>query len=289
MEKLRELFYEKNITWKKLIIYSVVIAIISALCIRLPFIKDTSISDISVTFDLWIIFALIIILNSKNVKDAILKTFVFFLISQPLIYLFESLYDCLFNNMGFIETFKLYINNYYIHGPWLLLTFLVIPGSYIAYLIKKDNIISSLVLSVASSYYCYIFVSYLFSQYHYLSAIFCLLMVIILPLILFKNKKNKLICYLVNIIAIIVTIIICINNNKTPIVSNELIDFDYEIKEVSILDEDVVSYQIDDKTLDVKSGIKVGETKLIVTDINDNIYEYNVILNHDEFSVILIK
>ena len=44
------------------------------------------------------ILAIFIIVNCKNSKDAIIKCFVFFLISQPLIYLVEIVIDTFINN-----------------------------------------------------------------------------------------------------------------------------------------------------------------------------------------------
>lgn len=41
------------------------------------------------TLEAWVFFAVIIIANAKSSLDSALKTFVFFLISQPLIYLLQ--------------------------------------------------------------------------------------------------------------------------------------------------------------------------------------------------------
>ena len=55
----------------------------------LPIAKDTSFSDITVSFEVWILFGIFIIMNSKSPVDSAFKCFVFFLISQPLIYLIQ--------------------------------------------------------------------------------------------------------------------------------------------------------------------------------------------------------
>ena len=89
MKYIKKLFGEVNMTWPKVIIFAVVTAIYTALINQVPFLKDTSFRDIAISFECWILFAIIIIVNSKSGLDSALKTFVFFLISQPLIYLIE--------------------------------------------------------------------------------------------------------------------------------------------------------------------------------------------------------
>ena len=55
----------------------------------IPQARDTSFADISTTFEWWILFGTIIIMNSKSNLDSALKCIVFFLISQPLVYLVQ--------------------------------------------------------------------------------------------------------------------------------------------------------------------------------------------------------
>ncbi len=81
----------------------------------LPITADTSFRDISVYLEWWILFGTIIICNSKSPKDSALKYFIFFLISQPLIYLIEVP----FSSMGF-GYFISMINNF----PHHLLSFI---------------------------------------------------------------------------------------------------------------------------------------------------------------------
>ena len=86
---LYKLFNELNLTYKKVIIFAIIIGIYTGLiCILFP-IYENSITDITVSFEWWILFAIIIISNSSNNKDSMLKVFIFFLISQPLIYLVQ--------------------------------------------------------------------------------------------------------------------------------------------------------------------------------------------------------
>ena len=86
---MKKLFGEIDLTWKKLIIFAIITAIYTATMAILPITADTSFRDIAATPEWWILFGVIIISNSKSPKDSALKCFVFFLISQPLIYLLQ--------------------------------------------------------------------------------------------------------------------------------------------------------------------------------------------------------
>ncbi len=86
---MKKLFGEINLTWKKLIIFAIVAGIYTALMAIIPIFKYTSFETIVATFEVWIFFGIIIIMNSKSNKDSALKCFVFFLISQPIIYLLQ--------------------------------------------------------------------------------------------------------------------------------------------------------------------------------------------------------
>ena len=86
---MKKLFGELNITWKKLIIFAIICGIYPAIMALLPITQDTSFRDIAISFEVWILFGIIIITNSNTAKESALKCFVFFLISQPLIYLVQ--------------------------------------------------------------------------------------------------------------------------------------------------------------------------------------------------------
>ena len=55
----------------------------------IPALHYSSFHTIVVSFEVWILFGIIIIMNSKSNLDSALKCFVFFLISQPLVYLIQ--------------------------------------------------------------------------------------------------------------------------------------------------------------------------------------------------------
>ena len=87
MWKIKKYFGEFNMTWLKVILLAIFTAVYTALINQVSFMKDTSFQDIAIYVDWWILFAVFIIVNCEKWWEASLKCFVFFLISQPLIYL----------------------------------------------------------------------------------------------------------------------------------------------------------------------------------------------------------
>lgn len=63
MTKLRNLFGNINMTWLKVIIFSVIAGVYTGLINQVPFLSNTSFTDIAVSFECWIVFAIFIIVN----------------------------------------------------------------------------------------------------------------------------------------------------------------------------------------------------------------------------------
>ena len=134
-----KLFGGIKMTWAKVILFAVAAGIYTALmAIFVP--HSNSFHDIAVNMEGWILPALIIITNCEKPLEAAFKTFVFFLISQPLVYLIQVP----FNDLGW-ELFRYY-------GFWFIMTIRTFPGAFIGWYIKKDNILSGFILSVMTVY-----------------------------------------------------------------------------------------------------------------------------------------
>ena len=86
---MKKLVGEIDFTWKKLIVFAILAGVYTAVMALIPITKDTCFRDIAIHFEVWILFGIIIICNSKSPKDSALKCFIFFLISQPLVYLLQ--------------------------------------------------------------------------------------------------------------------------------------------------------------------------------------------------------
>ena len=114
-------------TWVKLIIFAVAAGIWTGVMAMLPAAKDTSFADISIYFEWWILFGIVIIMNSRSPLDSGLKCFVFFLISQPLVYLTQIV-----AGQAGVSLFTYY-------RYWFMVTLLTLPMGYIGFFMKKDD------------------------------------------------------------------------------------------------------------------------------------------------------
>ena len=190
MEKIKKLFGGIDLTWKKLIIFAIATAVYTALMAIIPITKDTSFRDIAATLEWWILFGIIIISNSKSNKDSALKCFVFFLISQPLIYLLQVP----FSWQGW------HLFSYY--KFWFIWTILTIPMGYIGYYIKKDNIFSIIILLPMLVLLSILGLGFLKSCYnnfphHLLSGIFCFAAITLIILGVLNNKKSIIASFII--------------------------------------------------------------------------------------------
>ena len=123
-----------NITWPRLILFAVGVAVLTSTFLIVPIFKDTSFAKMGETLEAWIFLAIIIIANSKKPLESALKTLVFFLISQPLIYLIQVPFN--WQGWGIFQYYKF----------WFILTLCTFPAAYIGWYIKKKNWLSLVIL-----------------------------------------------------------------------------------------------------------------------------------------------
>ena len=123
-----------NMRWPAVILFAAAAAIVTAIFLIVPVFTNTSFYRMGVTFEAWIFFAVIIMANCKKPLESALKTFVFFLISQPLIYLLQVP----FSELGW------QLFGYYRY--WFIWTLLTLPMAYIGWYIRKKNWLSLLIL-----------------------------------------------------------------------------------------------------------------------------------------------
>ena len=192
---LHKLFGGLNMTWPKVIIMAVIAGIYTAMMAAwVP--ATCSFHDISVTAEAWVPLALIIMLNCKGPLESALKTFVFFLISQPLVYLFQVP----FNEMGW-ELFGYY-------RYWFFITLFTFPAAFIGWYVKKNNLLAALILSPILVYLVYQGIAYVITlrhefPHHLISAIYCFLIIPILIFGLFSDKKPILLSFAISVAAVI--------------------------------------------------------------------------------------
>lgn len=196
---LSKLFFNTQMTYKRVIIFAIVVATFSALMLIIPFTIHTSLSNPGTYLESWILFALIIIMNCDKPLEAGIKTLLFFGISQPLIYLLQVP----FSSLGW-QLFMFY-------PRWGIITLLTFPGAMIAWYIKKDSILSAIILSVATSYLVFQGIYFMcellnFPPHNLLSFIYCFVLVFVFIITLLKKKTNRIIAFSITGIALLVSI-----------------------------------------------------------------------------------
>lgn len=287
---MKKIFGGINLTWKKLVIFSVIAGAYTALMALLPITKDTSFRDIAIMFEWWILFGIIIISNSKSPLDSALKCFVFFLISQPLVYLIQVP----FSSMGW------HLFGYYRY--WFYWTLACFPMGYIGYYIKKKNWLSLLILSPMIVTLVFLGIGYINSTindfpHHLLSSISCFLIIIVVVLSLFDNIKIKLISFGITLIASIVIIVLNgglagtkyetyrnIDNLDITLVGRiKVISFTAENKEGDVK---VVDTDKDIHTLLI-SGWDSGKYYFTIEDEEKNKYDFEYHIDKENNTVIL--
>ncbi len=204
---MKKIFGKLNLTWKSIIISAIILGVYTGIMAILPIAKETSFADISISFEWWILFGTLIIINSKSPKEAALKCFVFFLISQPLVYLTEAP----FHKDG-LSLFRYY-------PEWFKWTLLTLPMGYIGYYLKKDKwwglfILTPIIIFLGFHYSGFLNNLLTYPPHHLLSAIYCVAVMIIFPLYIYKSKKLKIIGTIISIIAIITFTILAFTNGK---------------------------------------------------------------------------
>lgn len=277
---MKRLFGEIDLSWKKLIAFSILAGAYTAIMAMIPITNNTSFEDISISFEVWILFGILIIMNSKSAKDSALKCFVFFLISQPLVYIIQDL----INHSNLFSTYYRF---------WVLWTFGTIPMGFIGYYMKKDKwwglLILVPMLIFLGIHYCGFLAETLFSfPNHLLSALFCVATIIIYPIFIFNNKKIKNIGLIISLIIIISMTFISLTNRiiyKTTILvsdsdSGEVFDNNYKVNlENDKIGKVYIEYDINLEDYVVTAEFKkAGKTNLILEDADGNksIYEIDV-------------
>ena len=180
----KKLFGGIKMTWLRLILFAIISGIVTAL-IALLVPEGNSIRQIAVTPEAWIVLAILIVVNCEKPLEAACKTFVYFLISQPLVYLIQVPFNAM--GWGLFGYYKYWF-------CWTLATF---PGAYMAWYIKRDDWPGAVIHSVALIALIWIGTGYLkqlignFPRY-LLATLFCFGMVPVLILAVHRRKTARL-------------------------------------------------------------------------------------------------
>lgn len=284
LNKIKKLFGGLNLTWPKLIVFSIIAGAYTAIMEILPVTNDTSFADIRATFEVWILFGILIIMNSKSPIDSASKCFVFFLISQPLIYLIQAP----FNSMGF-DFFQAY-------GPWFICTLFTFPMGFIGYFMKKNKwwglfILTPILLLLGGLLSHYIIEIPFTFPFHLLTILFCFTTLLLYPLCIFSNKKVKIAGVIISTIIIFVMLTIAFIcrpvYNTTILVSNNDVFFDEKCN--AYLENDAIGkvnieYNETFERYVINAGFtRKGKTNLIIVDENDKKTVYELSVGHNTY------
>ncbi len=217
---IKKIFGGISFTWPRLIIFSVIMGAYTALMAML--VPDgNSFHDIAVTPEWWVLPAIIIIINSKKPLEAATKTFIFFLISQPLVYLIQVP----FTQMGWG------ILGYYPY--WFKITLLTFPAAYVCWFIKKDKWYSGVILSIVTIYLAFSCVNYVWvfiesPPNHIITIIYCIVVILLLILATIKDKIARIIASVVTVATMLAYVLFTQTQpfevyNNTFIKENEII------------------------------------------------------------------
>ena len=288
MEKIKKLFGGIDLNWKKLIIFAIIAGVYTAVMAILPIAKDTSFADITISFEVWILFGIFIIMNSKTAKDSAFKCFIFFLISQPLVYLLQVP----FSSLGWS------LFGYYTY--WFIWTILCLPMGFIGWYMKKDKwwgllILTPMLIFLGMHYSGFLGKTIYDFPHHLLSTLFCLITILIYPICIFSNKKIKIAGIIISVLIILITSIMTLNSNKvynTTVLTNggsagAVFDDTYNVYlEDSSYGRVYITYDegLEDYMVNAEFK-KAGKTNIILEDSNGNKEVYEIDIKNSSYDI----
>lgn len=175
-----------HMSWVKVILLAVFAAGLTSVFLILPVFDNTSFREMGVYFEAWVLFGVFLMTNGKTPLDAALKTFVFFLISQPLIYLIQVP----FSSLGWG------LFGYYRY--WFIATLLTFPAAYIGWYLKKGSWLSLLILTPVNLLLACLGVGFLKDRLipdfpnHLISVLFCFGQIALYLLVFFRGWQKRL-------------------------------------------------------------------------------------------------
>lgn len=288
MVGLKKLFGGIDLTWKKVITFAVLAGVYTAIMAMIPAAKDTSFADITITFEVWILFGIIIIMNSKSPTDSALKCFVFFLISQPLVYLMQVPFTAL----------RWQIFGYYKY--WFIWTALTIPMGFVGFYMKRDKwwgllILTPILVFLGFHFSGFVSLTRYWFPHHLLTAIFCLITLLIYPTFIFNHQKVKTAGIIISIVIILCSSGLALVNrnvyNTTVLVNGGsagavfddsctvyLDDAGYGDVRI-VYDDNIEDYMVN------AAFYKAGKTNLILEDANGDTTVYALEIGYSNYEI----
>ncbi len=190
-------------SWPVVLVFAIIAGVYTGCIMLVGSLDNTSFQDIGVSFEWWVIFAVIIVVNCDKSWEAALKCFVFFVISQPVIYGVEVLAGHLTLEMAI----------YYYKLTWMGMTLLTLPGGFIAYFCKKQNLLGAIILGMGNTIQAVMganYVSQAIANFpnHLLSAIVSFGSILVMSFYIQKQKVYSLISVIMPLVIVLILIIV---------------------------------------------------------------------------------
>jgi hypothetical protein len=187
------LFTGIPMTWPRVVVFAVVAGVVTAVLNLVPALADTSATDIAVSYEWWLLFGVIIASNCEKPAEAALKVFVFFLVSQPLVYLVE---------MPFLGAS---VWGYYRY--WFIATIACLPAGALANTMRRRGVPGTIALVLAVVMLASLVgfygmkVSYQFPR-HLITLIFSVVLIVVLVAEFTRAGKARVVAGVVSAILV---------------------------------------------------------------------------------------
>lgn len=209
MAILNKLFGGLKMSWPAVIIFAVCAGVYTGIMGSIPAVENTSLHDIAEGYEWWVIFAFVIATNCEKNWESALKTFVFFLISQPLVFAVEVLFGHITIDLAW----------YYYSSIWGPATIITLPGGFLAYYIKKQNALGATILGFGCTLELIHAIFYagkaiMNPPYHAISALVSLAALFIFVFAIQKETKNRVIALVVCAVVLLVLLVLLALTNR---------------------------------------------------------------------------
>ena len=265
-------------SWPVVIFMAIATAGLTALFLINPIFENTSFVRMGETFEAWILFAVLIMSNCKKPLESALKTFVFFLISQPLIYLIQVP----FSDLGW--------GLFMYYRYWFLLTILTFPAALAGWFITKRSWLSLLILTPVLFYLGITGVwGFKFAAVHFpyqiVTGVFCILQVLWYAYAFTENIWQRLVGIIVPLAAGVVMMFFGMSH--VDLTANAFLPGEVSLSENAVItsdDNDMVTFSVDETGREGMINFHVnrfGKTHFTITD-GGKTYRYSFEAYEDE-------
>ena len=273
MGALEKLFFGISPTWPKVIAFAVATGVATGLVMMAPPLEGTFVRNIGETPEAWVLFALIICANCEKPLEAALKTFVFFLVSQPLVYL------------TMWPVYHGFPWHYYYY--WFLLTLACFPaGAAANFAIKRGGVLGAVILALPCGLLGVLGVGFAESALRgargldqLVATAFCLVQVVVYVVVLAKSARDRAV---VGGLAAAATAV-CL---AVTLVGGPSSTLDYAIAtpgdySVSVADQGIVEAQMTSDSDLLVSAKGYGSTVITLTSSDGAAITYDVTVSGD--------